>query len=297
MKKKFNRVAVLMGGISSESEVSLRSGNNVYQALINKGYDAVKIDPFKEEIPRDIDAAYNTLHGQGGEDGVIQGVLTFMGIPYTGPKIASSAISMDKVLTKQILISNKIPTPEFEILTSHQTSLDFPLIIKPADGGSSIGIAIIKNQQELNEHYEQLSREYNKIFVEQFITGKEITVGIIQKPEELQILPILQLKSHNEFYDYEAKYTHGKTEFILPANISETATQKARQIALDAFNALDCKGVSRIDMIVDDNDDVYVIENNTNPGMTDLSDLPAQAKHAGIEYDDLVQIIMESASL
>lgn len=297
MEKKFNKVAVLMGGISTESEVSLRSGNNVYQALINKGYDAIKVDPFKDDIPKDIDAAYNTLHGQGGEDGVIQGVLTFMGIPYTGPKIASSAISMDKVLTKQILISNNIPTPDFEILTSSKSKLDFPLIIKPADGGSSIGIAIIKNQKELEEHYEQLSLEYKKIFVEKFVKGKEITVGIIQKEDELQVLPILQLKSHNEFYDYEAKYTHGKTEFILPADISEKASQKAQKIAMDAFNALNCKGVSRIDMIVDENDDVYVIENNTNPGMTDLSDLPAQAKHAGIEYDDLVQIIMESASL
>lgn len=297
MHKKFQNVLVLSGGNSPEREISLRSGKNVLNALLRKGYAAVEVDPSREAIPKNVDAAYIALHGEGGEDGVIQGVLTHMGIPYTGPKILSSAIAMDKIFTKHVLQSAKLPTPKFEIITSPHTKIPFPVVLKPASAGSSIGVYIIKDQTSLHAIFDQVHTQFSTIFVEEYIHGKEITVGIIENEGNLQVLPILQLVPHNEFYDFEAKYTKGLTDFILPADLSPTMTKNVNDLAMKTFNSLNCRSVSRVDMIITPEENIHILEVNTSPGMTDTSDLPAQALSAGIQYDDLVQIIMESASL
>ncbi|HAR63341.1 MAG: D-alanine--D-alanine ligase [Candidatus Margulisiibacteriota bacterium] len=297
MTRKFNKVAVLMGGNSPEREISLRSGKNVLNSLLRQGYDAIGIDPSVQSIPTDIDAAYITLHGEGGEDGVIQGVLTHMGIPYTGPKILASAIAMDKIFTKRILLSSGIPTPLFEIITGSKTTLQFPFVLKPSNAGSSIGVFIIKNQKDFDEKYASISQQFDSIFVEEYVHGKEVTIGIVDLDNQLKVLPILQLIPHNEFYDFDAKYTKGKTDFILPAPLSKNTEAKVQDIAMATYRAIGCRSVSRIDMLIDKNDEITVLEVNTSPGMTDTSDLPAQAECAGISYDELVSTIMNSASL
>jgi len=286
-----------MGGNSPEREISLRSGKNVLNSLLRQGYDAIGIDPSVQSIPTDIDAAYITLHGEGGEDGVIQGVLTHMGIPYTGPKILASAIAMDKIFTKRILLSSGIPTPLFEIITGSKTTLQFPFVLKPSNAGSSIGVFIIKNQKDFDEKYASISQQFDSIFVEEYVHGKEVTIGIVDLDNQLKVLPILQLIPHNEFYDFDAKYTKGKTDFILPAPLSKNTEAKVQDIAMATYRAIGCRSVSRIDMLIDKNDEITVLEVNTSPGMTDTSDLPAQAECAGISYDELVSTIMNSASL
>lgn len=294
---KPKKIAVLYGGQSEEKEVSVRSGTNVHAALKRKGYDAVLIDPSKETIPPNINTAYICLHGKGGEDGCIQGHLTLLNIPFTGPGILSNAISMNKIIAKQIVSANGIKTPKFEKIKEAKTNLNYPFVLKPACTGSSIGVYLIKTEKDFHDKFNILTKQFSDILVEEYIKGTEVTVGIIQEHNQLTVLPILQLVTKNEFYDYEAKYTNGLTNFIVPAQISKTTEHKVKEMAINVFKSLKCKSVSRIDMIIDDKNEVYFIENNTSPGMTDTSDLPAQAKAAGINYDSLVERIMHSASL
>ena len=307
LKKK--KIAVLYGGASGEREVSLRSGKKVFDSIISQGLDAVLIDTKEDFIPvlkkEKTDLACIVLHGRGGEDGSIQGLLEVLGIPYTGSKVMASAIGMDKVASKKMWISAGVPTPKFieidknsEIAAQAKKILGcFPLpyVVKPNCEGSSLGITIVRDPAELEKVLAETVEKYGDVFIEEFIGGCEGTVGVLDSSKGLEALPILELVPKAEFYDYNAKYTQGMTEFIIPARLSKLVYQRAQETALEAFKAISCRGFARVDIIVDRDGTPFVTEINTIPGMTDLSDLPAQAKAAGISYDELVVRILESA--
>jgi len=308
LKKLENyKIGVICGGVSAEKDVSLRSGENIYQALLRLGLDAVKLEVkgnvVSQVLNAKIDLAYIALHGKFGEDGCIQGLLEMMNIPYTGSGVLASAIGMDKIATKRMLIANGLNTPAFEIICSLTIeddlskiveNLSFPMIIKPASEGSSIGISIIHDETELRAISSELIKKYDKIFVEEFVKGKEVTTGVVMVDGNPEALPILELKPVNEFYDYDAKYTKGKTEFILPANLEEDVYAKVQAHAVKVYKTIGCEGAARIDSIVEANGKEWVIEINTSPGMTETSDLPAQANEAGIGFDALVKKIILS---
>ncbi len=293
------KVGVLCGGKTAEREISLISGNAVYEALTELGIPAVKIDPATDTLkPGDIDIAFIALHGSGAEDGTIQGHLETLNIPYTGSGILASAIAMDKHITKQLLLHNQLPTAPFWIpatpLSVHP-DMSFPLIAKPIREGSSLGMAIIDEPAHYMETIIHLQKQFPEILVETFIAGKEITVSILEQDGIPQALPILELRPKNRFYDYEAKYTKGKTEFIIPASLSEAETDRCQKLAVQVHTLIGCRGISRVDMIVHPKKGPFVLEINTIPGLTPLSDLPAQAKAAGIEFPKLIEIILASA--
>ncbi len=310
---KNSKIGVLCGGLSNEREVSLRSGKNVFKALIELGYKNVTLIDVDRNIASTleetkIEFAFNVLHGRYGEDGCIQGVLEFLNIPYTGCSVMASSICMDKIMTKKVLSTNKeIPLIKSENATSKEEAikkiknLNFPIIIKPSREGSSIGMTKVNQEGEiLNQALDEAFRCDKEILIEEYLEGKSATVGVLEriKDEKYEIFatPILGFKTKTEWYDYEAKYTKGLTEFILPADFDKELTEKIKKIALDAHKLAGCKGLSRVDFLVHNNIP-YVLEINTNPGMTDTSDLPAQAKAMGIDYNELVDIILKTAEL
>lgn len=288
------KIGVFYGGWSSEREISILSGKRVASALRNRGYEILEIDvsqDIAEVLSKNkIDIAYVMLHGKPGEDGTIQGLLETMGIPYTGSGVLASALAINKVITKKIFKYSGIPTPEFKYpISDDEIPLGFPYLIKPVSEGSSVGMTIVR-EKEQHEKAVSVANEYGDCFAEKFINGKEITIGILGE----LALPILELIPKKEFYDYEAKYTKGMTEFIIPARLSEDISKMSKNLALKAHRALGCRDFSRVDFVVDDNN-AYVLEVNTIPGMTDLSDVPAEAKAMGIEYDELVERILKLA--
>jgi D-alanine-D-alanine ligase len=301
------KVGVIYGGWSNEREISIRSGNNVIQALKNKNYEVVPIDMNKDiaDILRKekIDVAYIILHGAPGEDGSIQGLLELMNIPYTGSGILGSAIALNKIVSKQLFTANNIPTLPYVAVRKNDVisnsllnkinNLGYPLIVKAYAEGSSIGVVKVDSSEELENMLPDFIEKYKAAVIEKFVKGKDITIGILETKSEIIALPILELRAKNEFYDYEAKYTKGMTEFVLPAELPDDITERAKKIAIEAHKALWCYGVSRVDMIVNNND-LYVLEVNTLPGMTTTSDLPAQAENFGIGFDDLVEKILLS---
>jgi len=304
---KNTNIAVLAGGMSSEREVSLRSGKNCLAALHRLGYkNAVMIDVDENIVQKlrenKIEVAYNALHGKFGEDGCIQGVLEILGIKYTGCGVMSSALCMNKYYTKEMLKSAGIPlinsvfVRKGDNLLEKVKSLKYPLMIKPVCEGSSIGMYKVSNESELIEKYNESAKLNQDILIEEFLTGISATVGVLQNKDELFATAILEFRTKTEWYDYEAKYTEGLTEFILPAEFSPELTEKIQQIAIKAHKACGCNSLSRVDFYVVDGIP-YVLEINTSPGMTDLSDLPAQSKCIGISYDQLVQLILNSAGL
>ena len=306
---KSQKIAVLCGGRSGEREVSLRSGKRVYDSLKKQKFNVIKIDLTDDLVTslkkKKIDIVYIALHGRWGEDGCVQGLLEVAGVPYTGSKVLASALAMNKLAAKRIFDAVGIPTPrylEIDELTDIAKSVaqvrakfSFPLVVKPVSEGSSLGISIVKATDNLAKILAKTVKEYKEVFVEEYVQGREITVGVIGRDTDLQALPILELVPRKEFYDYEAKYTKGLTEFILPARLPETVYQKAQAVALAAHRALGCYGVSRVDMIVTADNTPYVHEVNSIPGMTEQSDLPAEAAHAGLSFDDLVVKILASA--
>ncbi len=301
------KIAVLVGGPSSEAEVSRRSGNNVFKALQNLGYKNSEIIEVDENIAqtlknKKIEIVYNAMHGLFGEDGCIQGMLEVMGIPYTGCGVLSSSVCMNKEYTKNILKEADIPLIKSVLIRKGEDykekikGLKYPFMLKPVSEGSSIGMYKVNNPEEMEECFKKSAQCGQDVMVEEYLQGKSLTVGVLEDGDKMFATEILEFRTKTEWYDYEAKYTAGLTEFILPAELSFDMTKKVKQIAIDAFNACACKGVSRVDFLVADNVP-YVLEINTSPGMTDLSDLPAQSKAMGIDYDTLVQIILNGASL
>jgi D-alanine-D-alanine ligase len=303
------KIAVLCGGMSSEAEVSRRSGKGCYEALKRLGYVNAKLVEVDKNIAQTLkegnfDYAYNALHGKYGEDGCIQGVLEILGIPYTGCGVMSSSICMNKEYTKRILSTcNGIPMAKSafvkkgENLEQKTADLKFPVITKPVSEGSSFGMTKVNKREDLKSAYEDAVKYNDDVLIEEFIDGVFVTVGVLEKDGTNFATEILEIRPKNEWYDYEAKYTPGMSDFILPANLSEELTKKTKEIAIKAHEAAGCRGVSRVDFMISKEGVPYVIEINTSPGMTETSDLPAQSAVMGINYDNLVQIILNGAGL
>jgi D-alanine-D-alanine ligase len=306
---KAKTIGVLMGGLSGEREISLRSGENCLRALRTKGYRAVPIDAVRDVAQRldeeQVEVAFLALHGRYGEDGTIQGLLEMMGIPYTGSGVLASALAMHKIAAKKVVEGSNLATPAYREIGSVEPAeraaalieaeLGLPVMVKPVAEGSSLGVTKCGDTQALQSAIDQGRDTYGAMFAERFIAGREITVGVLQRGDRFEPLPILELVPKNDFYDFEAKYTEGMTEFILPARLAPDVYHEAGQLAVATFVALGCRGYGRVDMIVDEKGAPWLIEVNTLPGMTDTSDLPAQARAAGISYEDLVETILLTA--
>lgn len=294
-----------MGGLSSEREISLKSGKAVAEALRRKGHEVVELDVSREVVSQlksaKVEAAYLALHGKYGEDGTIQGILEWLQIPYTGSSVLASAICYDKVATKEFLAHSGIQTPEYQIYRKTDSagewikncSLEFPLIVKPAREGSTIGIARAFNKDELKVALNEALRFDSLILVERYIQGREITVGVYQG----KALPIVEVIPKSGFYDYESKYTQGKTEYIVPASFSKEETERIQKQSEKIYVSLQCEGGVRVDYMVSNTKEFYFLEVNTIPGMTETSLLPKAAKAVGISFDDLCDSILRAARL
>lgn len=300
-------VAVLLGGWNSEREVSLRSGEAVYNALISLGYKAVKID-FSRDIFKQIqevkpDIVFNALHGQYGEDGRIQGVLDILGIPYTHSGITASAICMDKILTRKICQTVGVKSPQYGIVkkgddeNNKQVMFEIgkPFVIKPINEGSSIGVEVIL----ANTKFEIADYEWkfgDEMIVEKYLAGQEIQVAVMDN----KALGAIEVRPKGLFYDYKCKYTAGMTDYIMPAEVSKEKYEEVLRLAEKCHKAFDCKGVSRIDFILNNKDggdnNFYLLEVNTHPGFTPTSLVPKIAKHVGISFEEIVQYLLDSAS-
>lgn len=303
--EKDTKIAVLCGGMSSEREVSLRSGKNCHAALQRLGFKNAELVDVDKNIAQTLvngkfEIAYNALHGRYGEDGCIQGLLEILGIPYTGCGVMASAVCMNKEYTKRLLAACEIPLVKSVFVQSGEDvqekvkGLKYPLMVKPVSEGSSFGMTKVNSPEGLQAAYEEAAKYNPDVLIEEYLKGIDATVGVLEKAGNTFATEILELRPKNEFYDYEAKYTKGMTEFILPAQISAEMTRRVKEIAVKAHNAAGCSGVSRVDFLIADNTP-YVLEINTSPGMTDTSDLPAQAAAMGIDYDNLVLLILNSA--
>ncbi len=300
------KIGVLMGGISSEREISLRTGKTIEAALRKKGYRVVGIDVDKDIADRlrkeGIEVAFIALHGRYGEDGTIQGLLEIMGIPYTGSGVLASAIAINKVITKRLLEYHQIPTPRYTVFKKDEAGADYqksleshgfeyPVVVKPSSEGSTIGVTIVRDEGELLEAMNLAFSYGSEVLMEEYIPGREITVGVLDETP----LPVIEIVPKEEFYDYQAKYTKGMTEYIIPARLSDGLYKKVQDLGLRVYEVLGCKGVSRVDMRVDREDNPYVLEINTVPGMTETSLIPMAAKEIGIDFPELIERILESA--
>jgi D-alanine-D-alanine ligase len=305
---KQTRIGVLCGGLSSEREVSLRSGKNCFEALKRLGYENTQMIDVDRKIAQTlekegIDVAFLALHGKYGEDGCIQGLLEIVGIPYTGCRVAASALTMDKDLTKRLLKEAGlpiIPSVTFFLGNGRKSfsvdgELQFPVMVKPITEGSSIGMAKVNESEGLPVALKEAAQYTPYVMVEEFVPGKSITVGVFNQNGKPVVTPILELRTKTEWYDLEAKYTEGLTEFILPAELPEDVTKAIQETTLKAHQVAGCHGLSRIDFVVSADNKFYILEINTIPGMTDLSDLPAQANAMGVTYDQLVECILFTA--
>ena len=302
------KIAVLAGGMSSEAEVSMRSGKGCFDALQRLGYKNAELVVVNTDIAEilkkgEYDYAFNALHGKFGEDGCIQGILEILKIPYTGCGVMASSICMNKEFTKRILSTcPDIPMAKSAFvrkgddLFEKTKDLKYPLFVKPVSEGSSFGMTKVDKKEDLQSAYGIATKYNNDVLIEEFIDGFFVTVGVLEKDGKPFATEILEIRPKNEWYDFEAKYTQGMSDFICPANLSDEVTKHVKDVAVKAFETAGCRGVSRIDFMIM-NDIPYCLEINTSPGMTTMSDLPAQAKAMGIDYDNLVQLILNSAGL
>lgn len=306
MVKQFGKVAVLMGGRSGEREVSLKSGAAVLRALQAQGVDAHAFDPRDKPLHEleGFDRAFVSLHGRFGEDGCIQGALELMQIPYTGSGVMASAIGMDKWRTKLLWRASNVVTPDFELVTAKsdfaaiEARLGLPMFVKPANEGSSIGISKVKEAGGLEAAYQLAAKADPLVIAEKFVGGGEYTVGIIGDAQQgFKALPIIRIVPKNEFYDFEAKYLRDDTEYRCPSGLSADKEAQIQQEALQAFNAVGCRGWGRVDFLMDDAGNHYFLEINTSPGMTDHSLVPMAARAAGISFEELVVRILELADV
>jgi len=308
-KKKSLKIGVISGGISSEREISLLTGKNIYQSLLESGYNSLFIDlkdDFYSKL-KEINLAFLAVHGRYGEDGTAQGLLELMKIPYTGSGVLASAIAINKVMSKKILIYENIPTPEYielnsasgeglkEMVSVIEKKFDYPIIVKPKSEGSTIGVNIVQKKDQLKHAVKEAIKYDNKILVEEYIKGRELTVSIIGR--EPVALPIIEIKPKSGFYDYKSKYTKNMTQYIVPAELEKKIADRISEMALKCHKVVGCSGISRVDFMLDDNGNAYVFELNTMPGMTATSLVPKAAKAAGIDFALLVEIILDSASL
>ncbi len=304
------RIGVLMGGQSAEREVSLRTGAAVHRSLVRCGYDAVAIDVgptlVQDLRKQKVAVAFLALHGPGGEDGTIQGFLETVGIPYTGSSVQASAMGMDKVTTKTLLAMAHIPVPAGTVVKRGKTvssaallrtvKLRWPVVVKPASQGSTIGVTIVRNPSQWGAAL-ALAHQYDTdALVEAYIPGHEVTVSIIGRRQASPlVLPSVEIVTLGGFYDFSAKYEKGKTQYLCPAPLSASVTKQIRALALRTYEVLGCEGAARVDFRVTPRGRPFVLEINTAPGMTETSLLPMAAAKAKIEYDELTEWILESA--
>jgi D-alanine-D-alanine ligase len=301
---EFGKTAVLLGGDSSEREISLLSGNAVLAALRRRGVDAWAFDP--KETPlvalqsEGFARAWNSLHGPGGEDGLMQGALEWLGVPYTGSGVLASALTMDKLKTKRVVVGAGYTAPEYAVLSSAADlepalqRIGLPMMVKPASQGSSVGMAKVKTAAELPGAYAAAAAVDPIVFAERFVSGDEFTVSVLQD----SALPSIRILPATEFYDYEAKYFRDDTQYFCPSGLSEQDEAQLRAAALAAFKVTDCFGWGRVDFMRDRvSNKFYFIEINTTPGMTDHSLVPMAARQAGINFEELVWRVLETSFL
>ena len=299
---RFGKVAVLFGGTSAERDVSLKSGRAVLEALLRQGVDAHGVDVVDNSVLETLRnggfaRVFIVLHGRGGEDGVIQGALETLGLPYTGSGVLGSALGMDKVRTKQIWLAAGLPTPKFLLLESEDdlgsvaTELGFPVMIKPAHEGSSIGMSKVEREADLRAAWQAAMQYDRAVLAERWITGREYTASILGE----QALPLIRLETSHAFYDYQAKYFADDTRYHCPCGLPEADEMRLRTLAQRAFRAVGARGWGRVDFMCDRNGEPYLIEVNTVPGMTDHSLVPMAARAAGIDFAALVLRILEDS--
>lgn len=296
------RIGVIMGGGSAEREVSLKSGSAILASLKKSGYDAVPIE-MDDKIPEklrdnNIGVAFIALHGPGGEDGSLQGLLEVMNIPYTGSGVLASGLGLNKAASRKIFAYHNIQVPpSFAVKRNEKGDLEvklktmpfsFPLVIKPCCQGSSIGVSIVKEKEKFREAIEEAFKFDNEILIEKFIEGREIHVGILDN------MPIgaIEIRPKGEFYDYKSKYLPGMSDHIFPAPLEESLYHKVLETGLKAHNAIGCKGYSRVDCLVTKSGDIFTLEVNTLPGMTETSLFPEISRNKGIDFDALVERIL-----
>ena len=309
------RVLLLMGGVSRERDVSLRSGAAVGRSLRELGHQVEELDVGEDflerlvEVAGKVDAAFICLHGRGGEDGSVQGALELAGIPYTGSGILASAMAISKVMSKTLFRVEGIPVAEDVVITRVELldeglgrivqgigrDLGFPCIVKPDREGSSVGACVARNHDDLERALEEAFGLDEVVLVEEFIEGREFTVGILGMDET--VLPVLEVRASKGIYDYHCKYTTGMTEYLVPAPIDDRLTGALQDLSLRAHRSLRCSGVSRVDFMLDVEGRSYCLEVNTLPGMTELSLIPKAAAAVGISFDQVVERILASAGL
>jgi D-alanine-D-alanine ligase len=312
-----SRVAVLAGGSSLERQVSLRSGARVEDALERLGHEVIGIDAgtdlirrLREERP---DAAFVAMHGRDGEDGTVQELLEIVGVPYTGSGVPACVRAMDKVLTKHLLIEAGLPTPEFfafnqtafralgaaDALPAIEERLEFPIVVKPSSQGSALGIKFARTAADVPAALVAAFSYDAKVLLERHVDGRDLAVSVLDGPDGPAALPIVEAvptgSADGDFYDFQARYEIGRTEFICPAELPEGATERAQELALRTYELLGCYGFARVDLMLDRDGELYVLEANPIPGLTETSLLPQAAEAAGIGFDDLVARILDSA--
>lgn len=307
------KVAVLLGGKSSEREVSLTTGREIAKALVEKGHQVKEIDPAEANFTEQLqifqpDIVFIALHGKFGEDGTIQGLLELLGYSYIGSGVLASALAMNKIFTKKILNFEGINTPPFKIITNKElqaekpdkiidevvAAVGLPLVVKPACQGSTIGISIVRDQNSFLNALTQALNYDNQILIEKFIEGIELTAPVLGTNSP-RVLPLIEIVAETGFYDYKAKYSPGMSRHIIPARISSETTQNVEELALRAYRALNCRHLARIDFIISNENIPYVLEVNTIPGMTPVSLFPDAARAAGISFPDLINCLVEEA--
>jgi len=297
--KEFGRVAVLLGGDSTEREISLLSGNAVLAALQRRGVDAYAFDPSETSLPKvtEFDRVWIALHGPGGEDGTLQGALEYLGVPYTGSGVMGSAIGMDKLRTKRLAHAIGVATADYVVLRGRPDfelaieRLGLPMIVKPATQGSSVGMSKVEKAEDLPAAYEAAAKIESAVFAEPWITGKEYTVAVLQG----QALPSIRIETPKKFYDYEAKYFRDDTKYFCPSGLSGPAEQHLANLAVAAFDAVGASGWGRADFMMDTTGRPLLLEVNTIPGMTDHSLVPMAARASGIDFDELVWRVLETS--
>jgi len=299
---RFGKVAVVMGGWSAERDVSLMSGQQVFEALVSAGVDAHAMDAGRDVasvlVTGGFNRAFLILHGRGGEDGHVQGALELAGVPYTGSGVLGSALAMDKFRSKTVCRDHGVPTADAHMVNSLKEAqtvaadIGLPVVIKPTLEGSSIGVSMVNGTQSIAPAYAEAA-QHGPVMVERKLLGREITAGILGD----QCLPLVSMQGAGEFYDYEAKYISNDTQYQCPAEIGAELTAQIQQYAMQAFKALDCSGWGRVDFMLDENNQPYFIECNTAPGMTSHSLLPIAAKQSGLSYEALcMQILVDTLS-
>ena len=305
---KDKNILVVCGGFSSEREISLQSGRSIYEALLKLGYHNAKLfdltrDNAHEIIESRPDMVFIGLHGKGGEDGSIQGLLEFSGIPYTGSGICSSAICMDKIITKRVLENAGLPTAPFSVFHISDVSdnrelarriiesIGLPVVLKSPSQGSSIGVVIVRKESEMLNAIEEVYKYGDFLLAEQFLDGTELTLPILGNEKPMS-LPIIEITSEREFYDYTAKYTSGLCHHIIPACIEASVAKEVESIGIKTYRLLNCQGFARVDFIVDKIKGPMIIEVNTLPGMTAMSLFPDAARYVGISFEELVEKIL-----